>query len=441
MFDFIIIKSFISKEIKKMELEIIVIIAFLILSAFFSGMEIAFVSADRVQLALDKKSNSITGKILQKLTQKPSDFITTMLVGNNVALVIYGFFMGDLITRYLTKHLPNLNNFNELLLQTFISTLVILFTAEFLPKVIFQLYSNKLLRLFSIPAYIIYVIFWPVTQFILHISDFILKYVFKTKTDDVQDAVTKVELAKFISEKLENAEKQEAETDKELEILNNAMDFIDVKAREIMIPRTEIVAIEDDATIDELKDKFVKNGLSKIIVYHDNIDDITGYVHSFELFNKPTRIKPIVKQVLFVPETISINDLLKLMTKKKKNIAIVLDEYGGTAGLITLEDIIEEIFGEIEDEHDKNELFEKQIDENTFILSGRHEIEDLNKKYRLDIPEDDSYETLSGYILSKIGEIPEENDEFDLDNKFHIKINKANQKQIQKVVLTKLEGE
>ncbi len=420
-----------------MELDIIIILSLLLLSAFFSGMEIAFVSADRVQLAIDKQNQGVVANILQKLTKKPSDFITTMLVGNNVALVIYGFFMGDIITRYLKIYWPHIHGFNELLLQTLISTLVILFTAEFLPKVIFQLYANKLLRLFAIPAYIIYVIFWPVTQFILRLSNFILKYFFKTKTADVQDAVTKVELAKFISQKLEHAEKQEGETDKELEILNNAMDFIDVKAREIMIPRTEIVAIEDDASIEELKQKFIDSGLSKIIVYHDNIDDVIGYIHSFELFQNPKNLKSVIRKVLFVPETISIHELLKLMTKKKKNIAIVLDEYGGTAGLITLEDIIEEIFGEIEDEHDKNELFEKQIDENTFILSGRHEIEDLNKKYHLNIPEDESYETLGGYILSKIGEIPEENEAFDIDH-FHIKINKANQKKIEKVVLKKL---
>ncbi len=424
-------------DFETMELDIIIILSLLLLSAFFSGMEIAFVSADRVQLAIDKQNQGVVANILQKLTKKPSDFITTMLVGNNVALVIYGFFMGDIITRYLKIYWPHIHGFNELLLQTLISTLVILFTAEFLPKVIFQLYANKLLRLFAIPAYIIYVIFWPVTQFILRLSNFILKYFFKTKTADVQDAVTKVELAKFISQKLEHAEKQEGETDKELEILNNAMDFIDVKAREIMIPRTEIVAIEDDASIEELKQKFIDSGLSKIIVYHDNIDDVIGYIHSFELFQNPKNLKSVIRKVLFVPETISIHELLKLMTKKKKNIAIVLDEYGGTAGLITLEDIIEEIFGEIEDEHDKNELFEKQIDENTFILSGRHEIEDLNKKYHLNIPEDESYETLGGYILSKIGEIPEENEAFDIDH-FHIKINKANQKKIEKVVLKKL---
>ncbi len=424
-----------------MEINIIIIIALLLLSAFFSGMEIAFVSANRVQLALDKKDEGIIGRILQKLTQKPSNFITTMLVGNNVALVIYGFFTGDLIVKYLKHFWPDISSFNELFFQTLISTLIILFTAEFLPKVVFQLYPNNLLRFFSIPAYIIYVIFWPVTQFILRLSDLILKIFFKTKTDDVQDAVTRVELAKFISQKLQHAEAQQGETDKELEILNNALDFVDVKAREVMIPRTEIIALEDNASIDELRNTFVDSGLSKIIVYHDNIDDIIGYVHSFDLFQKPKRIKSIIREVLFVPETISIHELLKLMTKKKKGIAIVLDEYGGTSGLITLEDIIEEIFGEIEDEHDKNELFEKQIDERTFILSGRHEIEDLNKKYNLGIPEDETYETLGGYILSKIGEIPEENDEFDIDDKFHIKINKANQKQIQKVVLTKLDVE
>ena len=421
-----------------MEVELIIIFILLLLSAFFSGMEIAFVSADRVQLAIDKKDESLFAFALNQITKKPSDFITTMLVGNNVALVIYGYFMGDLITEYLTAHFPGLNNFNELLIKTLISTLVILFTAEFLPKVIFQLYSNKLLRLFAIPAYIIYIIFWPVTQFILWISNLILKYFFKTKTDDVQDAFSKVELSKFISQQLEKAGNNDDDAENELEILNNAMEFTDEKARGIMVPRTEIVAIEDTASIDELKEKFIDSGLSKIIVYNDNIDNITGYVHSYEMFKKPKNIRAILKKVLFVPETISINDLLKLMTKKKKNIAIVLDEYGGTSGLITLEDIIEELFGEIEDEHDKNELFEKQIDENTYILSGRHEIEDLNKKYNLDIPESDAYETLGGYILDHIGEIPEENEEFDIDDKFHIKINKANQKQIQKVVLKKL---
>ena len=420
-----------------MEVDIIVIIILLLLSAFFSGMEIAFVSANRVQLAIDKKDEGLTAFILKKLTQKPSDFITTMLVGNNVALVIYGYFMGDLITKYLTRNMTGLNSFSELLIKTLISTLVILFTAEFLPKVIFQLYSNKLLRIFSVPAYIIYIVFWPVTRFILWISDFILKYFFKTKADDVQEAFSKIELSKFISQQLEKAENNSEDAENELEILNNALEFSDEKARGIMIPRTEIVAIEDTANIDELKEKFVESGLSKIIVYHDNIDNITGYVHSFEMFKNPKNIKAALKDVLFVPETISIHDLLKLMTQKKKNIAIVLDEYGGTSGLITLEDIIEELFGEIEDEHDKNELFEKQIDENTYILSGRHEIEDLNKKYHLGIPESDSYETLSGYILEHIGEIPEENEEFDIDDKFHIKINKANQKQIQKVVLKK----
>jgi CBS domain containing-hemolysin-like protein len=422
-----------------MGLEIFIITGLLLLSAFFSGMEIAFVSADRVQLALDKKNKGIIGYILNKLTKKPSDFITTMLVGNNVALVIYGFFMGDLITKYLQKFMPELNDFSELLIKTIISTIVILFTAEFFPKVIFQLFSNKLLRIFSIPAYIIYVIFWPVTQFVLWISDLILKYFFKTKTDDVQDAVTKIELAEFISQHLENYENSEGDADNELEILNKAMEFTDVKARGIMIPRTEIIALEDTTSIDELKEKFIETGLSKIIIYNDNIDNIIGYVHAFELFNKPKKIKSIIKKVLFVPETISIHELLKLMTKKKNNVAIVLDEYGGTSGLITLEDIIEELFGEIEDEHDKNEWFEKQIDDNTFILSGRLEIEDLNKKYNLGLPESDNYETLGGYIIDHLGEIPQENESFTIDDKFHIKINKTNQKQIQKIVLKVIE--
>ncbi|HHH55155.1 MAG TPA: HlyC/CorC family transporter [Bacteroidetes bacterium] len=421
-----------------MEIDLIVIISFLLLSAFFSGMEIAFVSANKIRLALDKNENGFIAKILSKLTEKPSNFITTMLVGNNVALVIYGFSMGDLITKYFSNHYPEISSFNELLLKTVISTLIILFTAEFLPKIIFQLYSNKLLRLFALPAYIIYVLFWPVTQFILWISNAILDLFFKIETEDIQYAFSKLELGKFISQQIEDSEANNSETDNELEILHNALDFADVKAREIMIPRTEIVAEEDNTSIEELKQTFIKTGLSKIIIYKENIDDIIGYIHSFEMFRNPKNIKSIVRKVMFVPETIPIQELLKLMTKQNKNIAIVLDEYGGTSGLITLEDIIEEIFGEIEDEHDKNELFEKQLDENTFIFSGRYEIEELNDKYHLNIPEDDSYDTLGGYILYKLGEIPEENEAFELDNQFYIKINKANQKQIQKVLLRKI---
>ncbi len=422
-----------------MEYQILIIIVFLLLSAFFSGMEIAFVSSDRIRLELDKKEKGITGKILRKLTQSPSDFITTMLVGNNVALVVYGLFMGDLVTELLLKHIGKLNSFNELLIQTVITTLVILFTAEFLPKVVFQLYSNKLLKFFAIPAYLIYLLFWPVTRFILWISNLILKLIFKTENNEVQQAISKMELGKFISEQLKD-NKEEDDTYNELKILNNALDFADVKAREVMVPRIEIEAVDINTNIDELRKKFIETGMSKIIIYDDNIDNIIGYVHSFDMFKNPKNIAEVLRDVLFVPETIPINDLLNEMTKKKKNIAIVLDEYGGTSGLITLEDIIEEIFGEIEDEHDKNELFEKQLDEHTFILSGRHEIEDLNEKYNLDIPEDESYETLGGYILDKIGEIPEEGDEFDIDH-FHIKINKTSPNQILKVILTKEEEE
>ena len=422
-----------------MEYQILIILVFLLLSAFFSGMEIAFVSSDRIRLELDKKEKGITGKVLRKLTQSPSDFITTMLVGNNVALVVYGLFMGDLVTEFLLKHFGKLNSFNELLIQTLVTTLVILFTAEFLPKVIFQLYSNKLLKIFAVPAYIIYLIFWPVTKFILWISNLILKVFFKTDHEEVQEAVSKLELGKFISQQLKE-NKEEDETYNELKILNNALDFADAKAREIMIPRIEIEAVDINTDIDELRKKFIDTGMSKIIIYDDNIDNVVGYVHSFDLFKNPKNIRSVLRKVLFVPETIPINDLLNEMTKKKKNIAIVLDEYGGTSGLITLEDIIEEIFGEIEDEHDKNELFEKQIDKNTYILSGRHEIEELNEKYGLNIPEEDGYETLGGYILDKVGEIPEEGDEFDIDH-FHIKINKTSPNQILKVILTKKEEE
>ncbi len=364
-----------------MEYSITIIISMLIFSAFFSGMEIAFVSSNKVHIAIARKQDNFLAKILQKITKRPSKFIATMLIGNNIALVIYGFFMGDLLMHYI-----NLEGFTALLMQTLISTIIILITAEFLPKVFFQIYANQLLKFFAVPAYFFYFLFSLISEFVIWISDKILKLFFKTKGDTVQLSFSKVELGNYISEQMETA-KIDDKVDSEIQIFQNALDFSDVKSREVLIPRTEVVAVNINTTPKELSELFTKTGLSKILVYEENIDDILGYVHSFELFKKPESIKSILIPVVFVPETMLIKDVLNILTKKRKSIAVVIDEYGGTSGILTVEDIIEELFGEIEDEHDTIELTEKFINEGHYIFSARLEVDYLNETYKLSFPE------------------------------------------------------
>lgn len=394
----------------------IIIVASLLLSAFFSGMEIAYISSNKIHIELEKKQGDFLGVLLGKLTAKPSKFITTMLIGNNIALVIYGFKMGDILIEWFQSLLPsNYNLINYLLLdlqllsQTVISTIVILITAEFLPKVFFQIYSNTLLKFFALPAYLFYILFSFVSDFVIWISDFILKTVFKTEGDTVELALTKVELGNFISEQMESVESHE-NVDSEIQIFQNALEFTEVKAREVMVPRTEITAIDISDSIENLRQIFIETGYTKILVYKDSIDDILGYVHSFELFKKPKTIKSILVTVVFVPETILIKEVLNLLTKKRKSIAVVIDEYGGTSGVMTVEDIIEELFGEIEDEHDSIELTEEKIDDNTYNFSARLEVDYLNETYKLNLPEGEAYETLGGLIVNQTQEIPQLND-------------------------------
>ena len=402
--------------------EIIIILLSLLFSAFFSGMEIAYVSSNKIHIELEKKQEGIFAKILSRLTAKPSKFIATMLIGNNIALVIYGFFMGDLLVNWFHSFLPsdyNLVNYllNELslLTQTIISTIIILLTAEFLPKVFFQIYSNTLIKFFAFPAYLFYLVFSPVSGFIIWISDFILKYFFKTEGDEVQLAFTKVELGNYISEQMESVEEHE-DLDTEIQLFQNALEFSDVKAREVMVPRTELIATEIHNSVNSLNDAFTSTGLSKILVYKDTIDDILGYVHSFDLFKKPKTIKSIVMPVEFVPETMLIKDILNVLTRKRKSIAVVLDEYGGTSGIITVEDIVEELVGEIEDEHDTIELLEKQISETEFHFSARIEVDYINETYKLNLPESENYETLGGLIVNRTEEIPAKNEQVKIDN-------------------------
>lgn len=387
----------------------------LLLSAFFSGMEIAYVSSNKIHIEIEKKQNNFLAGILRKITKRPSKFIATMLVGNNIALVVYGFFMGDLLMKYIP-----IEGFTGLLVQTIISTIVILLTAEFLPKVFFQIYANNLIKIFAVPAYFFYLIFTIISEFVLWISDMVLKFFFKTKGDTVQLSFSKIELGNYISEQMEIAETDE-EIDTEIQIFQNALDFSEIKSREAMIPRTEVVAVDIATTPKELSKIFIDTGLSKILVYKENIDDIVGYVHSFELFKKPQAIKNIIMPVVFVPETMLAKDVLNILSKKRKSLAVVIDEYGGTSGIITVEDIIEELFGEIEDEHDSVALIEEELGDGHYRFSARLEVDYLNETYKLNLSENENYETLGGMIVNFTEEIPQQGETVDIeDYNFHI---------------------
>ncbi|MGM0933495.1 MAG: hemolysin family protein [Bacteroidota bacterium] len=423
-----------------MQSEIFIIILSLIFSAFFSGMEIAYVSSNKIYIEIEKRQNDLLATVLRRLTKKPSKFIATMLVGNNIALVVYGFFMGDLIMWWLNGLQPIENGIVEylvtdlsLLTQTVISTLLILFTAEFLPKVFFQIYANSMLKFFAIPAYFFYVIFTFISDFVIWISDFVLKKFFKTEGDEVQLAFSKVDLGNFINEQMETVENDE-DVDTEIQIFQNALEFSDIKAREVMIPRTEIVAVDKAQAPKDLIETFTETGLSKILVYNETIDDIIGYIHSFELFKKPKSLKSILLPVVFVPETMWVKDVLNILIKKRKSIAVVIDEYGGTSGMITVEDIVEELFGEIEDEHDSPVLIEERLDENHYLFSARLEVDYLNEAYKINIPNGENYETLGGFIVNYTEEIPQQGELVSIED-FEFEIKEVSNTKIELVEL------
>ncbi len=420
-----------------MEINILIILISILLSAFFSGMEMAFVTANKMYIELEKKKETFLAKILQKLTENPSKFLTTMLVGNNIALVIYGYFMGELLMPYLKPYI--VSDFLILLIQTLISTLIILVTAEFLPKAIFRIYANEFLKIFTLPSYLFLLLFYFISMFITFISDFILRVFFHAKEDNVQLAFTKAELGHFITEQLETV-KEDEEVDSEIQIFQNALEFHNVKAREAMIPRTDMIAIDVNDSIKNLKGVFVETGLSKIVVFNDSLDDIIGYVHVFELFKNPKSIRSILLPIEIVPETMMINDILNDLTKKQKSIAIVLDEYGGTSGLITIEDIIEELFGDIEDEHDSIILLENKINDREFEFSARLEVDYISETYNLSLPEDDAYETLGGLIVDSIENIPQQGEIIQIGN-FQFTITEVSSSKIENVYLKVLSKE
>ena len=409
---------------------IIIIVIALTASAFFSGMEIAFITANRLKIELDNQKGSFSGKILSRFVKHDSRFIATMLLGNNIALVVYSIWMAQLIEPWIVP-LVGGSGALTLLIQTVFSTILILVTAEFLPKATFQINPNRVLQLLSFPLVVIYTLLYPLTIFTMTISNGLLR-LFGMDTKNGEVVFSKIDLDHYVRDLNERME--EGELDNEMQILQNAIGFSELKARDCMIPRTDIVALDIETSIEDLKNRFIETGLSKILIYRDTIDNIIGYVHSFELFKKPNRIKEILIPIAFVPEAVLAKDLLELFAKQHGNIAIVVDEYGGTSGLITIEDVVEEIFGDIEDEHDVDELLEQQIDETTYLFSARQDIDHLNDIYGLGLDESSEYETLGGLVLHYLESIPEEGTILELE-KYSMRIEAVTDRRIEVIRL------
>jgi len=392
------------------EIDISVIIGIfisMIFSAFFSGMEIAFVSSNRMLAEMDKDKQGFSSRLLQIFYHHPNNFVSTMLVGNNIALVVYGILIAQLFDNTIFKGMDAAFTVPA---DTILSTLIVLFTGEFLPKTLFKSNPNRLLTIFAIPAYLCYVVLWPISRFSTMLSRIILRiFGFKVEKEKNDDAFTKVDLDYLVQTSIDNAENED-DIDEEVKIFQNALEFADTKVRDCMVPRTEIKAVEDNCSLDELMTVFVDSGKSKIIVYHEDIDHITGYIHSAEMFREPEKWLENIQQMPFVPETMTARKLMQMFLQQKKSLAVVVDEFGGTSGIVSLEDIVEEIFGEIEDEHDSSNLVAKRLSDGEYMLSGRLEIDAINEKFDLDLPESEDYMTLGGLILHYYQSFPKLNE-------------------------------
>jgi len=404
-------------------------------SAFFSGMEIAFVSSNKLRIELEKGKGLLSARLVSGFIHHPSRFIGAMLVGNNISLVIYGIAAAAILEPVLKNILPSALASEGIILvfQTVLSTLLILITAEFLPKILFRLNPNGLLNLFAVPVYLVYLILYPFMYFFLGLSELILRYIFGMKTGTVRYQFTAIDFDEYIRDFYNPAAAQVDEAP-EMQMIQNVRDFHSTKVRECMVPRNEIIAVEDTISIEELHSLFIGTQHSKIPVYKESIDNLTGYVHLYDLFGKPADINSVVKPVIIVPETSSASDVLNMMISQRKSVAVVVDEFGGTAGMVTVEDLIEEIFGEIEDEFDVEELLVKKNSETEFILAGRLEIDYLNQEYFLNLPQSDEYETLAGLILSHHQSIPEIKEQIHID-RFIFTILEATGSRIDKVQL------
>jgi len=414
---------------------IFIILLTLLLSAFFSGMEIAFVSSNNLKIELDKSKGLLSGKILSRFNQHPSRFIGALLLGNNIALVIYGIAMADMLEPLISGLKPPFFQSEIILLlsQTIVATLIILITAEFLPKVLFRQNPNAILNFFAIPVLLFFYLFLPVIYIFTGIAAWILRVVFGIKSIQQAYVFSPIDFNDYIKN-FSGEDSENNSVNQEIQMVQNALDFSNVKLRACMVPRPEISALEEGESLDELRKVFVETGFSKILIYNESVDNIVGYTHSSDLFKNPRDIKSVMRSVFYVPETMLANDVLTMFFKQHKSIAIVVDEFGGTAGIVTMEDIIEEIFGEIEDEYDEDEFTEKQVSDNEFILSGRLEIDYLNEKYELDIPQSDDYETIAGFILNNHESIPALREEISI-GKYSFTILQASENRIEQVRL------
>lgn len=410
----------------------------ILFSALFSGMEIAFVSANKLRIEIDRKQGTFTSRIVSIFTRNPSQYIATMLVGNNIALVIYGIEMAKVLGALLGPYIPS--EMTLLFVQTIVSTAIILVTAEFLPKSLFRVHPNGFLNFFALPVLFFYVVLYPISKVSTWLSVGIIKYVLRQEilTGQRRQIFGKIDLDNFVGEAHNEGEDTKQEHD--IKMFQNALDFSDIKVRMCMIPRTDIEAIQINSSIQELKEKFISTNYSRIPVYDGSIDNITGYVNSKDLFKKPQSIKSKLIKIDFVPETMLAHQLLTSFIKEQHSMAVVVDEFGGTAGLVTIEDIIEEIIGEIDDEHDQFDFIEKQLSDNEYLLSGRLEVGYLNEKYRLNIPESEEYDTLAGFIINKYQSIPKPQEVIDIDN-FRIKVAKMDRNRIDLLHLTILPKE
>ena len=418
----------------------LIIMLCLILSAFFSGMEIAFVSANHVFVELERKKNNLVAKTLSGFYDNRSGFLATMLVGNNAALVLYGIFMARLLDPVIKDFLmPYDSEILVLILQTIGSTLIVLVTAEFLPKSIFLLNPEVFVRVLAIPMDVIWRILKYPVQFVVFLSKVIIKRLLGLEYSEERPVFGITDLNNYLKSAVQNQEEDQGQEMVDAKIFNNAVEFKTIKVRECMIPRTEIEGVDVSDPIEELKELFVASGYSKIIIYKETIDDVIGYCHSLEMFKKPKTIKDILNPIIIVPETMPANELMVQFISERKSIALVVDEYGGTSGIVTIEDIIEEIFGEIQDEHDDEYLTEDCIDESTYILSARHEIDYLNDKYEWELPTGD-YDTLSGLILEYHEDIPDKN-EVILIAQFEFTILTLEDNRIDRVKLTMPDGD
>ena len=394
-------------------MSVTIVIITLFLSAFFSGIEIAFVTSNKLKLELDKTSGSFVSKILSIFSKDESNFIATMLVGNNIALVIFSLSMTDLL-------LPHLEFIKSdmllLLLQTIISTTIVLVSAEFIPKAIFRINPNYMLKFFSLPLLIFFYLLYPVVFIMIGISEFVLKYIFRLQTEQVNQVFSKVDLDEYLESLTQNITGEKPQKT-EVEMLQNVLELSNIKVRECMVPRTDVSAINIKSSIKELIDLFVYTKFTKIPVFKDNIDNIIGYVHSSDLFKKPLTIRSIMLPIPIVTESLPANEMLNTFINKNKSIALVVDEFGGTSGLVTIEDVTEEIVGDIEDEHDNDDNVDEKISEKEFLFSARMEVDQINDKHNLNLPESEEYETIAGLFLSLHEDIPEIGERIDFDDK------------------------